>query len=459
MLGFSLVKSRNFMPEKPYLAIARKYRPQTFASVIGQDPIVTTLKNALRMNKVSHAYIFCGLRGTGKTTLARLFAKALNCLHRKEEGEPCNECASCQEILLGKSLDVIEIDGASNRGIDDIREITDSIAYATANGRYKIIIIDEVHMLTKEAFNALLKTLEEPPPNVKFLFATTEPHKILPTVMSRCQRFDLARILPDVVCKKLGEIVHDMERHADDAALELITSRSEGSLRDAESLLDQIFCCIEGPLTVENVSSFLGLMEASILKTLDDAIEKTDLAAAFTIAEEIFLQGKDPVLFVEQLLVHFRAILATLLGQEKLLSLGERGKLSSLYSEQQCLYILDYLLYSISQMAKSPFKRIHLEGILLHLIRSKNRLNLSNIVTRLFALEKKLFSSESAPIDVAKSPIAPAPQAEAKPIVSSPPHVVESPPITSSGKKAPYVYDTLVRFAAVELEGTVQKNK
>ena len=176
-----------------YQVIARKYRPQTFADVIGQTAIVTTLKNALKFHKLAHAYLFCGCRGTGKTTLARVFSKALNCQKLTENFEPCNQCQSCLEISQGRSLDVIEIDGASHRGIDDIRQINDTIGYAPSSGKYKIYIIDEVHMLTKEAFNALLKTLEEPPANVKFFFATTEPHKVLQTIMSRCQRFDLSR--------------------------------------------------------------------------------------------------------------------------------------------------------------------------------------------------------------------------------------------------------------------------
>ena len=185
-----------------YQIIPRKYRPQAFSSIIGQEAIVITLKNAIRLKRLAHAYLFSGSKGTGKTTLARLFAKALNCKHLDQDGEPCNQCPSCLEITSGHSLDVLEIDGASNRGIDDIRQINETIGYAPASGEYKIYIIDEVHMLTKEAFNALLKTLEEPPPHVKFFFATTEPHKVLPTILSRCQRFDLNRIPEEAMQQK-----------------------------------------------------------------------------------------------------------------------------------------------------------------------------------------------------------------------------------------------------------------
>lgn len=205
-----------------YQVLARKYRPQSFQDVVGQEVVVTTLKNAIRLSKVAHAYLFCGGRGTGKTTLARLFAKALNCEKLNCDQEPCNQCSSCLDIMAGQSLDVIEIDGASNRGIDDIRQINEMVGYVPSHGRYKIYIIDEVHMLTKEAFNALLKTLEEPPPQAKFFFATTEAHKILPTIISRCQRFDLGRISITQITSKLEQIAKDLQRDVDADALHKI---------------------------------------------------------------------------------------------------------------------------------------------------------------------------------------------------------------------------------------------
>jgi DNA polymerase III subunit gamma/tau len=293
----------------PYQVIPRKFRPQTFESVLGQAAIVTTLKNALRFHRLAHAYLFCGCRGTGKTTLARVFAKALNCGQLTENQEPCNACPSCLEILSGRSLDVLEIDGASNRGIDDIRQINETIGYAPASGKFKIYIIDEVHMLTKEAFNALLKTLEEPPANVKFFFATTEPHKVLPTIISRCQRFDLNRIPVELMQAKLKSITQTLNIACQEEALSLIAHLSEGSLRDAESLLDQIICYAEQPITAESVTLTLGLMPKEHFFALDHAIAEQNYGFAFELSHAVFSSGKELSYFLDNLIEHFRSLL------------------------------------------------------------------------------------------------------------------------------------------------------
>jgi DNA polymerase-3 subunit gamma/tau len=377
-----------------YQVIARKYRPQTFADVIGQTAIVTTLKNALKFHKLAHAYLFCGCRGTGKTTLARVFSKALNCQRLTENFEPCNECQSCLEISQGRSLDVIEIDGASHRGIDDIRQINDTIGYAPSSGKYKIYIIDEVHMLTKEAFNALLKTLEEPPANVKFFFATTEPHKVLQTIMSRCQRFDLSRITFPLIQEKLAKIAKDLGVAVEEDALGLIAKLSEGSLRDAESLFDQVLCYNEGTLTVEKISTSLGIVSTSAFFELDEAVVEQDYSYAFVLAERVFSSGKDLSYFLDSLMEHFRTILVFQLGQAPQLSpLNNKKYLhtsSTIYSQEQCLYILDYLLTWIQQLSKSTFKRISIEMILVHIIRSKKRMPIDALVRRLHELQKTL---------------------------------------------------------------------
>lgn len=383
----------------PYQIISRRFRPQTFQDVLGQPAIVTTLKNALRFQRLAHAYLFCGTRGTGKTTIARVLAKALNCHRLTDHQEPCNQCPSCLEILSGKSLDVLEIDGASNRGIDDIRQINETMGYTPASGKFKIYIIDEVHMLTKEAFNALLKTLEEPPHTVKFFFATTEPHKVLPTIISRCQRFDLHRIPSEIIQQKLESIGEELSVPCQKEALALIAHLSEGSLRDAESLLDRILCYAEPPISTEQVGETLGLISKEVFFALDHAIAKEDHPFAFELAHTVFSSGKDFSYFLEHLLEHFQTHLQAKWKRKfPFLSTEHQEhyqRASSEYSEEQLLYILDYLLEWQQQLSKTPFKRIGLEMVLLQLLRSKSRVSLSTITQRLCELQEALASSEN----------------------------------------------------------------
>lgn len=431
-----------------YQNLSRKYRPQTFQTIVGQESIVTTLKNAIKLGKIAPAYLFCGSRGTGKTTLARLFAKALNCTNNLncsgplESMEPCNSCPSCTEIMQGKSLDVHEIDGASNRGIDDIRQINDTIGYSTASGKYKIYIIDEVHMLTKEAFNALLKTLEEPPSNVKFFFATTEPHKVLPTIMSRCQRFDLKRLTIGQIVDKLQKIATDLNLTVEPDALQLIAHVAEGGLRDAESIFDQLLCFREGVITYESAAQNLGVTPKHFYYKLDEAIEKENLSAAFDLSHTLFSTGRELHTFLEGLLDHFRTHLLTHYNLPSSTYLHPQDvehyrKMTSLYTEEHLLYILDYLTGWIKEMNKTPFRRVTLEMIFLHLIRSIKRISLPTLIRRLEEL-----SSGHAPIRAENKP-APAP---------NPAMVQATPP-----PKPQSNYDTLLRFAAVELEGTLKK--
>lgn len=452
---------------KRYQVLARKYRPQAFRDVVGQEAAVTTLKNAIRFDKVAHAYLFCGSRGVGKTTLARLFAKALNCQAPTQDLEPCNQCPSCLEIVSGQSLDVIEIDGASNRGIDDIRQINETVGYAPSHGKYKIYIIDEVHMLTKEAFNALLKTLEEPPEQAKFFFATTEAHKVLPTIISRCQRFDLARIQPSLIAAKLQQIALDLGRTADPEALTLIATFSEGSLRDAESLFDQILCFAEGTITASVVRQSLGLVSEELFHALDQAFSAYRLAYAFELVEQLFQTGKDLVHFLEQLIEHYRNIALAR-------TLGTPHPSAKLYTQQQALFILDLLINAESAFQKSTFQRISLESILLQIIRSKHRIPIEVIAKAITKnaeggmlnaeLEEKVaevvVKPEVPKPEPVKVPEAVAPKA-IEPKIEKTPELAAVPfnPYTVKDKvstKHPSHYDTLVRFAAIELEGMIK---
>lgn len=505
-----------------YQVIARKYRPQSFEQVIGQEAIVTTLKNAIKNSRLAHAYLFCGSRGTGKTTLARVFAKALNCQSPTANGEPCSLCSSCKEIASGNSLDVLEIDGASHRGIDDIRQINETVGYASSGGKYKIFIIDEVHMLTKEAFNALLKTLEEPPVKVLFLFATTEPHKVLPTILSRCQRFNLNRIPLEKIIAKLRRIASEMDVQVEDEALQLLAQRADGGLRDAESLFDQIIAFHGGTITEKTVADVLGVMPKDTLFTLDKAGKEGQLAVAFEIVHQIFSQGKDLIHFVESLTEHFRTIMLIKLSgiNAPFLSLSDTDRAryeesSKLYTQEQCLTILDFLIEAQSKIRFQASSRIALETILLHIMRSHQRLPIEFLVRRLSELEQKFAGSPSplvpretsqptpqvASVVPTEKPKLIAPQPEiktftppaaipAKPISEHsitidptptpedlgkravpkkaplpsqplPPKEVITPTPTSTQPQMPaqpqHRYDTLLQFASVELEGKIQK--
>lgn len=380
-----------------YQVLARKYRPQVFSEIIGQEAIVTTLKNAIKNHRLAHAYLFCGSRGTGKTTLARVFAKALNCVQPTLDFEPCNACSSCKEIAAGNSLDVLEIDGASHRGIDDVRQINETVGYATSSGKYKIYIIDEVHMLTKEAFNALLKTLEEPPPKVMFFFATTEPHKVLPTILSRCQRFNLNRIPTEKIIDKLRSICGDLGIAVQEEALRLLANRAEGGLRDAESLLDQIIAFHEGEITTTALASMLGIMTQDVLFDLDRAGKEGNYAVAFEIAHAIFSEGKDLVHFVEMLIEHFRNILLMKLAGKNapFLSISKTARehyeaSAKLYSQEQCMTILDFLIEAQNQIRFTPSAKIALEALLLRIMRTHQRVPVDFLVRRLTELEQNL---------------------------------------------------------------------
>ena len=293
-----------------YTPLYRKYRPQKFGDIVGQEAIVKTLSNALELNKVAHAYLLTGPRGTGKTSTARIFAKSLNC----EKGptlEPCEKCPSCTDITNSNAIDVIEIDAASNRKVEDARNLLEKVQFVPVAGKYKIYIIDEVHMLTPEAFNTLLKTLEEPPPNLVFILATTEAHKVLNTIISRCQRFDFRRIRQDLIVERLKEIIKLENLNISDNALSLIARRAGGGLRDALSLLDQvsILASVQKEVTEKDILTLLGCLQEDTLSSLTSAIANRDTTTLVSILDDIVQLGSEPVQVIRELMNHFRNLL------------------------------------------------------------------------------------------------------------------------------------------------------
>ncbi len=295
----------------------RKWRPQTLAEVVGQEQVTQTLLNALASERVSHAYLFCGPRGTGKTSTGRILAKAVNCLNNEGKGEPCNTCTLCQATIEGGALDVIEIDAASNRRIDEIRDLREKVNYAPNQSRYKVYIIDEVHMLTNEASNALLKTLEEPPPHVIFILATTETHKVLPTIQSRCQRFDFRRIPQADVASKLSNICNTEGINIEPEAAKLIARSATGSLRDAENLLQQLTTYYGTEINFQQVQTILGITGDWRTKELVKQIMISDVASAISTINNVNSDGLDLRQFNRELVGHLRALLLVKTGSEK----------------------------------------------------------------------------------------------------------------------------------------------
>ncbi|HET8562233.1 MAG TPA: DNA polymerase III subunit gamma/tau, partial [Candidatus Binatia bacterium] len=307
-----------------YLVLARKWRPQKFEDIAGQGHIIRTLQNAIRANRIAHAYLFTGVRGVGKTTAARILAKALNC----EQGptlNPCNSCSQCQEITNGNSIDVLEIDGASNRGIDEVRQIIDNARYQPAKSRFKIYIIDEVHQVTKDAFNALLKTLEEPPPFVKFILATTEPHRLPETILSRCQRYDFRRIPMREIVQRLGEISKQEGLQITEAALLLLAREADGSMRDAQSLLEQALAYADPaggasraePIDERLLHDVLGVAERQLLYELSGAVVAGNAKRCIELIGDVIVQGRDLCRLSRDLVEHFRNLLVARLYQEE----------------------------------------------------------------------------------------------------------------------------------------------
>jgi DNA polymerase-3 subunit gamma/tau len=356
------------------LVLYRKYRPQTFAEVIGQEHVVQTLTNAISSGMISHAYLFSGPRGSGKTTLARLLAKAANCQNRKKgEAEPCNQCPSCLEIMAGRSLDLLEIDAASHRGIDEIRELRDGIKFVPTKSKYKVFILDEAHQLSKDAANALLKTLEEPPSHAIFILATTEIHKMIPTVISRCQRFDFRRLtLPEII-KRLEIIAGKEKVKVERAALELIALNSGGAIRDGEGLLDQAltFAGSGGEIKAEDIKDLLGLVEVELVAKFCDFLCQKKASEAINLLNEITDRGADLQEFAKILINYLRqALILKITGVEEGnpiitgLTKEEFQKLQNQaanFKEEELRNILNLFLEAENKMKYSPIPQLPLE--------------------------------------------------------------------------------------------------
>ena len=379
-----------------YTALYRKWRPAAFEDVRGQEHIVTTLKNQIKTGRIGHAYLFCGTRGTGKTTVAKILAKAVNCMN-PSDGSPCGECASCRAIAAGASMNVIEIDAASNNGVDNIRQIREEVEYSPAGGGYRVYIIDEVHMLTTGAFNALLKTLEEPPSYVIFILATTEANKIPITVLSRCQRYDFRRIDAGTITARLREMADAEGISAEDKALRYVAKKGDGSLRDAISLFDQCAAFYYGEeLTFERVLDVLGAVENEVYSAFLRLLHQKAVGECLRRVEELLLRGKDLSQFVADFVWYLRGVLLAQTGDvpEELLDMGEEDRKrlmedAVLLREETVMRYIRVLSETMNQMRYSTARRVLLEITLIRLTRPAMETNLDSVLQRLGELEEK----------------------------------------------------------------------
>lgn len=380
-----------------YTALYRKFRPDNFDDVKGQDHIVTTLTNQIKANRIGHAYLFCGTRGTGKTTVAKILAKAVNCEH-PVNGSPCNECAMCKAIQAGTAMNVIEIDAASNNGVDNIREIREEVAYRPTEGKYKVYIIDEVHMLSTGAFNALLKTLEEPPSYVIFILATTEAHKIPITILSRCQRYDFHRISIDTIAARLSELLTAEGVEAEEKAVRYVAKKGDGSMRDALSLLDQCISFYLGQvLTYDKVLDVLGAVDAEVFSRLLRKVLSGDVTGSIHVLEDLITGGRELGQFVSDFTWYMRNLLLVKTSENPEEAIDVSSENLKLLKEESGMTDVETLMRYIrifsdlsNQIRFASQKRVLVEIALIKLCRPAMETNLDSVLDRLRVLEKQM---------------------------------------------------------------------
>src|SRR5919202_247128 len=384
-----------------HVSLYRKWRPRTFDAIVGQDPVVRTLRRAIETNRIAHAYLFSGPRGTGKTSTAKVLAMGLNCV-KGPTPDPDGRCESCRTIINNSSMDVLEMDAASNRGIDEIRDLRDKVNLAPTQGRMKVYIIDEVHMLTTEAFNALLKMLEEPPEHVVFILATTQKYKVLPTIISRCQNFDFRRPGVSTLSEKLSEIANAEGIEAEPAALTLIAREGRGSFRDAEGLLDQLASFADGPITAARVRELLGSVGSEVLLETTDALYERRAADALRVVDRLQNEGKDLSRFVGELIAHLRRLM--LLPHAPEVALAEVGSEERAELEEQAGRIptaevvgtIEVLGDALSRVRRGGDPKLELELTLLKLARDYEEPQVDALLRRLEALERAVANGAGA---------------------------------------------------------------
>lgn len=397
------------MSELSHQAIYRKFRPKIFDDVLGQEHVTVTLKNQILTDNIAHAYLFSGIRGTGKTSTAKIFSRAVNCLNN-HDGNPCNECEICKSILDETNMDVIEMDAASNNGVEDIRELRDKVKFLPVKSKYKVYIIDEVHMLSKGAFNALLKTLEEPPEHLLFILATTEPQKIPATILSRCQRFDLKRIKSSVIVENMEKICDEIGVEYEEKALKLIAANSEGAMRDAQSILDRCMSFNDDKVDYETVINLLGTVNYQVVLEAAGYIMDRDIKNTMVLVDDILNIGKEISIFLDELIICFRnmLIIKTTGSTDNLMRIseeeaGELKKASGKISVDEIVNIIEELSTAQLECKRSLNPRVILETKLIKMLHAPNNSNIEELVSRIEELENNIKNNNFGTVKSSKT--------------------------------------------------------